>query len=35
MVEIAAYYIAEYNNFQGNAVDFWDTAEAGLSKQID
>lgn len=35
MVEIAAYYIAEHNNFQGNAIDFWVTAEAGVSKQID
>ena len=35
MVEISAYYIAEHNNFQGNAIDFWVTAEAGVSKKID
>ncbi|MFT6395122.1 MAG: hypothetical protein ACJARW_001638 [Methylophilaceae bacterium] len=35
MVEIAAHYIAEQNNFQGNAIDFWVTAKAGVNKQID
>jgi hypothetical protein len=35
MVEISAYYIAEHNNFQGNAIDFWVTAKAGVNKQID
>ncbi|MFT7228169.1 MAG: hypothetical protein ACI8PW_000754 [Methylophilaceae bacterium] len=35
MVEVAAYYIAEHNNFQGNAIDFWATAEVEVDKKID
>ncbi|MFW5432531.1 MAG: DUF2934 domain-containing protein [Methylophilaceae bacterium] len=34
MIEIAAYYIAEQNNFQGNAIDFWIAAEEEVSKKI-
>ena len=35
MIEVAAYYIAEHNKFQGNAIDFWVAAEAEVSKKID
>ena len=34
MVEIAAYYIAEHNNFKGNAIDFWVAAEEEISKNL-
>ena len=33
MVEVAAYYIAENNNFQGNSIDFWIAAEEEISKK--
>lgn len=35
MIEVAAYYIAEHNHFQGSAIDFWVAAEAEVSKKID
>lgn len=34
MIEVAAYYIAEHNNFQGNAIDFWIAAEKEVNKKI-
>jgi hypothetical protein len=34
MIEVAAYYIAEQNNFNGDAVDFWTAAEAEVNKKI-
>lgn len=34
MIEVAAYYIAENNNFQGSAIDFWIAAEEEISKKI-
>lgn len=34
MIEVAAYYIAEHNHFQGNAIDFWIAAEEEVSKKI-
>jgi len=34
MIEVAAYYIAENNNFQGSAIDFWIAAEQEVSKKI-
>jgi hypothetical protein len=34
MIEVAAYYIAENNNFQGNAIDFWIAAEEEVSKKL-
>lgn len=34
MIEVAAYYIAEHNNFQGNAIDFWIAAEEEVNKKI-
>lgn len=33
MIEIAAYYIAEQNHFQGNAIDFWIAAEQEINKK--
>lgn len=33
MIEVAAYYIAERNNFEGNAIDFWTTAEEEVNKK--
>lgn len=32
-VEVAAYYIAEHNQFQGNPADFWYAAEAQMTNQ--
>lgn len=34
MIEIAAYYIAENNNFQGSAIEFWIAAEEEINKKI-
>lgn len=34
MTEIAAYYMAERNNFAGCAVDYWIAAEAEVSKKL-
>lgn len=34
MIEVAAYYIAEHNNFQGSAIDFWIAAEQEVNKKI-
>ncbi len=34
MTEIAAYYIAEQNNFQGNPADYWVTAEAEIKAKL-
>ncbi len=34
MIEVAAYYIAEQNHFQGNAIDFWVAAEEEVNKKI-
>lgn len=34
MIEMAAYYIAEHNNFEGNTVDFWNAAEAEINKKV-
>jgi hypothetical protein len=34
MIEVAAYYIAEHNNFQGSAIDFWIAAEEEVNKKI-
>jgi hypothetical protein len=34
MVEIAAYYIAEHNHFQGSPVDFWIAAEAEVAAKL-
>ena len=34
MIEVAAYYIAEHNHFQGNALDFWMDAEAEVDAKI-
>jgi hypothetical protein len=34
MIEVAAYYIAENNNFQGSAIDFWIAAEEEISKKL-
>ncbi|HEU4708169.1 MAG TPA: DUF2934 domain-containing protein [Methylophilaceae bacterium] len=31
MVEVAAYYIAERNNFSGSPVEYWSQAEAQIS----
>jgi hypothetical protein len=34
MIEVAAYYIAEHNHFQGNAIDFWIAAEHEVAQKI-
>lgn len=34
MTEIAAYYIAERDNFAGCAVDYWIAAEAEIAKKL-
>jgi hypothetical protein len=34
MTEVAAYYIAERNNFAGCAVDYWIAAEAEITKKL-
>jgi Protein of unknown function (DUF2934) len=34
MIEVAAYYIAERNNFKGSTIDFWIAAEAEILKTI-
>lgn len=34
MIEVAAYYIAENNNFQGSAIEFWIAAEEEINKKI-
>ncbi len=34
MIEVAAYYIAEHNHFQGSAIDFWIAAEEEVNKKI-
>lgn len=31
MIEVAAYYIAEKNNFSGNAAEYWVLAEREIS----
>jgi Protein of unknown function (DUF2934) len=31
MIEVAAYYIAEKNNFSGNAAEYWVMAEREIS----
>jgi Protein of unknown function (DUF2934) len=31
MIEVAAYYIAEQHNFEGNPLDFWAAAEAEIN----
>jgi hypothetical protein len=34
MVEVAAYYLAERNNFAGNPVEYWTQAEAQISSLL-
>jgi hypothetical protein len=34
MVEVAAYYIAERNGFEGDSQAFWAEAEIQISKQL-
>ncbi len=34
MTEVAAYFIAERNNFSGNAVDYWIAAEVQIGKML-
>ncbi len=34
MIEVAAYYIAERNDFRGNTMDCWVTAEAEIKKVV-
>ena len=34
MIEVAAYYIAERNNFKGSSIDYWIAAEAEIAKVI-
>ncbi len=34
MTEVAAYFIAENHNFQGNPTDFWIAAEAEVNEKL-
>jgi len=34
MTEVAAYYIAEQHNFQGNPTDYWVIAEAEINAKL-
>lgn len=34
MVEVAAYFLAERNNFKGNPVEYWTQAEAQISSLL-
>lgn len=34
MVQVAAYYIAERNGFNGNPLEFWTAAEVQVSKML-
>jgi Protein of unknown function (DUF2934) len=34
MVETAAYFIAERNNFSGNSADYWIAAEVQIKKML-
>jgi hypothetical protein len=34
MVEVAAYYLAERNNFAGSPVEYWSQAEAQISSLL-
>ncbi|TSA50687.1 MAG: DUF2934 domain-containing protein [Nitrosomonadales bacterium] len=34
MVQVAAYYIAERNGFNGNPLEFWTAAEAQVVKML-
>lgn len=34
MTEVAAYFIAERDNFAGNAVDYWIAAEVQIGKML-
>lgn len=34
MVEVAAYFLAERNEFAGNPVEYWTAAEAQISKLL-
>lgn len=34
MIEVAAYYIAEKDNFQGHAADYWVAAEKEVDKKL-
>lgn len=34
MIETAAYFIAERNNFSGNSTDYWIAAEAQIKKML-
>lgn len=34
MVEVAAYFLAERNNFKGNPVEYWTQAEAQISNLL-
>jgi len=34
MTEVAAYFLAERNNFSGNPVEYWRAAEAQISQML-
>jgi hypothetical protein len=34
MIEVAAYYLAENNGFQGNTLDYWVAAEAQVDGML-
>ena len=35
MTEVAAYFIAEHNNFSGNPVEYWQAAESQISRMLE
>ena len=34
MTEVAAYFMAERNNFSGNPVEYWQAAESQISQML-
>ena len=35
MTEVAAYFIAEHNNFDGNPTEYWQAAESQINRMLE
>src|SRR5690606_10799344 len=35
MTEVAAYFIAERNNFSGNPIEYWQAADSQISRMLE
>lgn len=35
MTEVAAYFIAEHDNFDGNPIEYWQAAESQISRMLE